>query len=307
MLLKIGKILQNRTSSFSPAVSECYYHRFRWLSSTSNRSWWTLASLHNQNVSRGDWRPSWSSLIQMGLSTTERNNDHTSAVSEDQKYYGRLSSRFLVVVYYRDYHSGCVGAHGRTTTKSRRLMQEYRESSSSSSSLATSTYRILRVFLFGENQVPPQTGTTDDGTTKTPNFSTMMRTYGPVFLGTYIGVYLTTLSGLYTGVASGILDPVSLFSTLGVLDGGDTTIGGGSMNNSCCSVDLVYNFFNHYTMTQSHAHYVQEYPALANFGVAWIAAKFTEPARIPVAIFITPRVARYLAYRPNENEEKKDE
>jgi Protein of unknown function (DUF1279) len=125
------------------------------------------------------------------------------------------------------------------------------------------------------------------------SFTTMMRTYGPVFIGTYLCVYVTTLSGCYLGVASGALDPVSLFSTLGIASADAAT---------SSTVDLVYNFLDHHEITKAYAHYVQDYPQLANFGVAWISVKFTEPIRLPIAISITPQVARYIGYRPKENE-----
>lgn len=119
-------------------------------------------------------------------------------------------------------------------------------------------------------------------------FSSMVRTYGPVFIGTYVSLYLVTLSSLYMGVASGVLDPVRLFATMGI--GGDATT----------AVDLVYQFMASHQFSQPYAHYVQDYPPLANFGVAWITAKFTEPVRIPLAIGMTPRVARYIGYRAKE-------
>jgi Protein of unknown function (DUF1279) len=138
-------------------------------------------------------------------------------------------------------------------------------------------------------------------TTKRETFGSMLRTYGPVFLGTYVAVYLTTLSALYAGVASGALDPVALFSTLGITSSASVAAVAGDGNGllllpPTTSVELVYNFLSHYEWTRSYAHYVPDYPAVANFGVAWIAAKFTEPLRIPIAIGLTPRVAQSLGY-----------
>jgi Protein of unknown function (DUF1279) len=151
--------------------------------------------------------------------------------------------------------------------------------------------------------------TTTTSTTKKETFGSMMRTYGPVFLGTYVTVYLSTLSALYAGVASGALDPVALFTTLGITSTAASSAaavvasaGDGNgllllLPPPTTAVELVYNFLSHYELTKSYAHYVPDYPAVANFGVAWIAAKFTEPFRIPIAIGLTPRVAQSLGYR----------
>jgi Protein of unknown function (DUF1279) len=149
------------------------------------------------------------------------------------------------------------------------------------------------------------------------SFTTMLRMYGPVFIGTYAAVYFTTLSGLYAGVASGALDPVALFTTLGIIPTAAATAADAGATvatttiTTTTTVDLVYNVLDHHEITKSYAHYVQDYPALANLGVAWISVKFTEPIRLPVAISITPRVARYIGYRPKVKEQaendKKDE
>jgi hypothetical protein len=72
------------------------------------------------------------------------------------------------------------------------------------------------------------------------------------------------------------------------------------------AVELVHHFLCKYDLTRSYAPYIQSYPAVANFGVAWIAAKFTEPLRIPVAIAITPRIARFWNYHKLAAKEKDD-
>lgn len=123
-------------------------------------------------------------------------------------------------------------------------------------------------------------------------FSGMMRMYGPVFLGTYFTIYLATLGSLYGGVSSGALDPVQLFSYMGMeKDGADST------------VHLVVDFMQNHTLTAPYADWVLHNPQVANIGVAWIATKFTEPLRIPIALFLTPRVARSLGYGPRTSEE----
>jgi hypothetical protein len=116
--------------------------------------------------------------------------------------------------------------------------------------------------------------------------SGMMRKYGPVFVGTYFGVYLTTLGSLFAGVQSGLLDPAYLFSLFGHVDAGET------LN----TVDLVVDWMKNHSFTEPYAPWMEERPYLANFAVSWIAVKFTEPIRMPVAIGLTPRVSRFLGY-----------
>lgn len=38
-------------------------------------------------------------------------------------------------------------------------------------------------------------------------------------------------------------------------------------------------------------------PKASNFAAAWILAKFTEPMRLPVTLWITPRLARIVRAR----------
>lgn len=35
-------------------------------------------------------------------------------------------------------------------------------------------------------------------------------------------------------------------------------------------------------------------PTASNFAVAWILAKFTEPVRLPITFWLTPRVAAFV-------------
>jgi Protein of unknown function (DUF1279) len=115
----------------------------------------------------------------------------------------------------------------------------------------------------------------------------MIRSYGPIFILTYGSVYLTTLGSLWAGVESGVLDPASLFNMLGHGD-----------ESTASTVKLVLDFMNNHTITQPYSHFVEKYPSVANFAVAWIAVKFTEPIRLPTALYLTPRVARILGFGP---------
>jgi hypothetical protein len=118
----------------------------------------------------------------------------------------------------------------------------------------------------------------------------MLRQYGPVFLGVYISVYFATLGALFLGVESGIMDPAGLFEMLGHSD--DAT---GETKNT---VKLVIEFLEHYEFTAKYIPLVERRPEVANFAVAWIAVKFTEPLRLAVSLAITPRIARYFGIKP---------
>jgi Protein of unknown function (DUF1279) len=129
------------------------------------------------------------------------------------------------------------------------------------------------------------------------SFGGMLRKFGPVFIGTYLSIYLVTLSALFTGVQSGALDPVVLFGWLGQesTTNGDTTMS---------TVQYVVDFMQNHTWTKPYAGIIEKNPAFANFAVSWIAVKFTEPIRLPIALAVTPKVARYLGYNPKETEEE---
>jgi len=61
--------------------------------------------------------------------------------------------------------------------------------------------------------------------------------------------------------------------------------------------DLV-ELLESYTLTRPVAPMVEEYPWTANFAIAWIATKFTEPIRFGATVVLTPPVARFFGYRP---------
>lgn len=128
-------------------------------------------------------------------------------------------------------------------------------------------------------------------------FGGMLRQYGPVFVGTYFSVYMTTLGLLFSGVHSGILDPVALLSLLG-------HGGGGAEGETLSTVQLVVKFMNKYDFTRPYSPIMETYPAAANLAVAWIAIKFTEPIRLPTALFLTPHVARLIGWTEKKTEKK---
>lgn len=113
--------------------------------------------------------------------------------------------------------------------------------------------------------------------------SGMMKAYGPVFIGSYLTIYGITLGSLYLGVESGVMDPVT---TLGYLTG--------NHEEARSSAVVVAELLEKYTITEPFADTVKQKPALANFAIAWVSTKFTEPFRLAATAAVVPRVARYF-------------
>jgi len=141
------------------------------------------------------------------------------------------------------------------------------------------------------------------------SFQSMLRRYGKVFLGTYFGVYVTTLLTLFMSVQSGHIDAMYMISLLtgtsspsepgGVADPATIQEAASAMK------DLV-KLLEGYTITRPFAPMVEEYPWTANFAIAWIAIKFTEPIRFGATVVLTPPVARFLGYRPKKTKALND-
>jgi len=123
------------------------------------------------------------------------------------------------------------------------------------------------------------------------SFGSMIRLYGPVFLGTYFCVYVATLGSLFMGVESGVLDPVHVMQSWGVGEGTEST------------VQFVVDWMKSHTLTEPYAETVKKNPELGNLAVAWIAVKFTEPVRFAVTLALTPRVARAIGWTVKKEEE----
>ena len=115
------------------------------------------------------------------------------------------------------------------------------------------------------------------------SFGGMMKAYGPVFIGSYLTIYGITLGSLYLGVESGVMDPVT---TLGYLTG--------NHEEARSSAVVVAELLEKYTITEPFADTVKQKPALANFAIAWVSTKFTEPFRLAATAAVVPRVARYF-------------
>ena len=132
------------------------------------------------------------------------------------------------------------------------------------------------------------------------SFQSMLRQYGKVFIATYIAVYVSTVLGLFASLQSGQLDAIYIISLLtgssspaepgGVADPDTIKEATSAMN------DLV-KLLESYRITRPVAPMVEQYPWTANFAIAWIATKFTEPIRFGVTVLVTPPLSKYFGRR----------
>lgn len=113
----------------------------------------------------------------------------------------------------------------------------------------------------------------------------MFRTYGPVFVGTYLTVYAATLGSLFLGIESGALDPGFVLSQVS-----------SNSEEAKSTVQVIIEVMDHYPWTRPAVPVLEKNPELANFGVAWVATKFTEPLRLAITFPIVPRVARAVGW-----------
>ena len=153
----------------------------------------------------------------------------------------------------------------------------------------------------------------DDETNKPEeksSFQSMMKRYGKIFIGTDFGIYVTTVSCLFLSVQSGHIDAMYMISLLtgtsspsepgGVADPATIQEAASAMK------DLVA-LLEGYTITRPVAPLVEQYPSTANFAIAWIATKFTEPIRFGATVVLTPPIARWFGYRAEEKENRHEE
>ena len=94
--------------------------------------------------------------------------------------------------------------------------------------------------------------------------------YGWTAVGTHFGVYFATLAGLTSAVDQGLL--------------------GADADERREAVDKVAGALERVAPARA-VDFVRESPAAGAFAVAWVAAKFTEPVRLVVTLFLVPRVA----------------
>jgi len=128
-----------------------------------------------------------------------------------------------------------------------------------------------------------------------PTFKGMVRQYGPLFVSTYLVVYVSTVFGFYLGIESGLLDPAYLMSFITSVPD-PTDADPDTVEKASNSVEAIVRWLNQHEWTKPAAPYVEKYPWAANFGVAWIATKPTEPIRFGFTVAILPTLARTLGY-----------
>jgi len=174
--------------------------------------------------------------------------------------------------------------------------QDENEDGINSSSTSKNRYKNKN-----DNSDTVQETKSDEGRSQKNSFRTMFRQYGKVFITTYMAVYASTILGLFMSVQSGQLDAMYIISLLtgtsspaepgGVADP-DT------IKEAASAMKEMVELLESYTITRPVAPMVEEYPWTANFAIAWIATKFTEPIRFGVTVVVTPSIANYFGYKP---------
>jgi hypothetical protein len=95
---------------------------------------------------------------------------------------------------------------------------------------------------------------------------------------------------------------VGLFNLLG-----HASSEGAAQGETVSTVQVAVDFMRRHAWMEPYAPYVERNPSIANLAVAWIAVKFTEPARLAVAVAVTPRIARHFGYVQPKDPKEKDE
>jgi len=103
--------------------------------------------------------------------------------------------------------------------------------------------------------------------------------YGIYFLGTYLSVYALFLGGIFIGFDNGILDPSWILTSA-------------EQEDSKGLADIFIDLLEQWEWTQKYAEKIKKSPQLVTFGIAYISNKFTEPVRLGISIYLTPKVAR---------------
>jgi len=95
----------------------------------------------------------------------------------------------------------------------------------------------------------------------------LMKAYGPTAFVVHTSVYLMTLSSLYVGVSTGVIATGELVDFL----------------------QLHIDKLGWHVTDESSSSNVG-----GNFAAAWLLAKLTEPIRIPITVFLTPKAAKFV-------------
>jgi len=114
--------------------------------------------------------------------------------------------------------------------------------------------------------------TAAEGTAEPMTLSLMWKRYGVIAIATHFGVYFATLAGLYGGVSAGLM---------------------GQGDEKKEAVEKVAVQLEPYVW-KSVVDQIRSNPEFGAFAVAWVTAKFTEPVRLVVTMFLVPKIARRL-------------
>ncbi|GFH55272.1 hypothetical protein CTEN210_11748 [Chaetoceros tenuissimus] len=138
----------------------------------------------------------------------------------------------------------------------------------------------------------------------------MMQTYGSTFITTYLSVYVGTLGIMYLGLDTGLIDPISItqfelpWHTHTITDDGELCME--DTENVDSAALFVANFMKQFPWTAPYADLVISKPNLAKLGLAWVATKFSEPIRLPIAIAITRQIKKDVVVDGSVEEDSSD-
>lgn len=127
----------------------------------------------------------------------------------------------------------------------------------------------------------------------------MIQTYGSTFIASYLSVYLGTLGIVYLGLDTGLIDPISItqfelpWHTHTINNDGELSME--DTENVDSAALFVANFMKKFPWTAPYSDLVISKPNLAKLGLAWVATKFTEPIRLPIAIAISRKIKKDVA------------
>jgi hypothetical protein len=245
------------------------------LTETGRVSWWEAGNLYGR----------------------DRRNPNTSIIAS--------------TLYYDPYRSSCRMMSSATLSSEKHQVgkndEDDAQTDSSSSSSNNKFNDILDIDKKDNNnyhivRVKSQTKLTERKPNK-QTFRSMLRQYGPVFIGTYGVVYVSTVCGLFMGIQSGILDAASIMAYLSgtassTADAGGVDVDPDTIQSAASTMTYMVEFLEYYSWTKPLAPIVQENPWTANFGIAWIMTKFTEPIRFGMTVAVTPSIAKKLGYGP---------
>ena len=124
----------------------------------------------------------------------------------------------------------------------------------------------------------------------------LMSKYGYFFVGTYLTVYVGTVSSLYILLDHGLVDP----SSLSIPDWFPSIFPSHGDEEEVTLVSFIANLADNFEVTKKYVESIQKRPEFVNLGIAWVATKFTEPIRLGVSIFLTPRIARLFGRKDKD-------